>query len=157
MHDRNDYINADTPGAREDMEITTLLKAFFKIENIDRKKATFSKNSKYCSNDQILYILPELVIVKTNHGAIVFNKIVDQLKGIGSWKEKGIDCIDLHSEFPRFILSMNMVTCGIRFGFWEDYGNDISRLSNEILIAELQDDFSSFKNDIDRLFGLKVL
>ena len=134
------------------MEIAKLLKESFKIENIDRKKVKFSKNSKYISNDQTHYILPELIIVKNKNGAILFNRIVDQLKDLGSWKEKGIDYIEIHSEFPYFILSMNMITCGIRFGLWEDYGNDISRLSNEILLEELQDDYSSFKCDIDRLF-----
>ena len=49
---------------------------------------------------------------------------------------------------------MNMITCGIRFGLWEDYGNDISRLSNEILLEELQNDYISFKYDIERLFGI---
>ena len=136
------------------MEIVKLLKEFFKIENIDRKKVRFSKNSKYLSNDQILYILPELIIVKNKNGAILFNRIVDQLKDLGSWKEKGIDYIEDHSEFPYFILSMNMITCGIRFGLWEDYGNDISRLSNEILLEELQNDYISFKYDIERLFGI---
>ncbi len=49
---------------------------------------------------------------------------------------------------------MDMITCGIRLGFWEHYGNDISRLSNEILLEELQDDYIAFKNDIERLFRI---
>ena len=47
-----------------------------------------------------------------------------------------------------------MITCGIRFGCWARYGNDISSLSNEILLEEQEDDYINFKNDIERLFGI---
>ena len=49
---------------------------------------------------------------------------------------------------------MDMISCGIRWGLWEHYGNDISSLSNEILLEELQDDYINFKNDIEHLFGI---
>ena len=137
------------------MEIVKLPKEFFEIENIDRKKVTFSKDSTYLSNDQISYFSPELIIVKNENGKILFNRIVDQLKNdLGSWKEKGMDYIEDNPEFPYFILSMDMITCGTRLGFWEHYGNDISRLSNEILLEDLQDDFIAFKNDIEDLFKI---
>ena len=136
------------------MEIVKILKEYFNIENIDRKKVKFSKDSKYFNNDQINYIEPELIIIKNENGKILFNKIVNHLKDFGSSKEKGIEYIEDNAEFPYFVISMDMITCGIRFGFWEDYGNDISRLSNEILLEELQDDYISFKYDIERLFGI---
>ncbi len=137
------------------MEIVKLPKEFFEIENIDRKKVEFSKNSIYRNDDQISYFCPELIIVKNENGKILFNKIVDQLKNdLGSWKEKGMDYIEDNPEFPYFILSMDMITCGIRFGYWAHYGNDISSLSNEILLEEQQDDYINFKNDIERLFGI---
>jgi hypothetical protein len=47
-----------------------------------------------------------------------------------------------------------MISCGIRWGLWEYYGNDTSSLSNEILLEELQDDYINFKNDIEHLFGI---
>jgi hypothetical protein len=137
------------------MGIVKLPKEFFKIENIDRKKVKFSKNSTYVNNDEISYLLPELIIVKNENGRILFNRIVDQLNELGnSWREKGIGYIKNNSEFPYFILSMDMITCGIRFGYWAYYGNDTSNLSNEILLEEQQDDYSNFKNDIERLFGI---
>ena len=136
------------------MEIVKLLKEFFEIENIDRKKVKFSKDSIYLNDDQIMYFRPELIIVKNENGKILFNRIVDQLNDLGSWKEKGLDYIEDNSEFPYFILTMDMITCGIRFGLWVDYGNDIPRLSNEILLEELQDDYISFKYDIEHLFGI---
>ena len=49
---------------------------------------------------------------------------------------------------------MDMITCGIRFGLWAHYRNDISSLSNEILLEEQQDDYINFKNDIERLFRI---
>jgi len=74
------------------MEIVKLPKEFFEIENIDRKKVKFSKDSTFLNNDQISYFSPELIIVKNENGKILFNRIVDQLKNVlGSWKEKGID------------------------------------------------------------------
>jgi hypothetical protein len=137
------------------MEIVKLLKEFFEIENIDRKKVEFSKNSIYRNDDQISYFRPELIIVKNENGKILFNRIVNQLKNdFGSWKEKGIDYIEGKPEFPYFILTMDMITCGIRFGCWAHYGNDISSLSNEILLEEQKDDYINFKNDIERLFGI---
>lgn len=137
------------------MGIVKLPKEFFKIENIDRKKVKFSKNSTYLNNDEISYLLPELIIVKNEYGRILFNRIVDQLNDlINSWREKGIGYIKDNSEFPYFILSMDMITCGIRFGYWAHYGNDTSNLSNEILLGEQQDDYINFKNDIERLFGI---
>ena len=36
---------------------------------------------------------------------------------------------------------MDIISCGIRWGLWVHYGNDISRLSNEIILEEMQDDF----------------
>jgi hypothetical protein len=138
-----------------DMEIVKLLKEFFEIENIDRKKVKFSKDSIYRNDDQIMYFRPELIIVKNENGKILFNRIVDRLKNdLGSWKEKGINYIEGKPEFPYFILTMDMITCGIRFGCWARYGNDISSLSNEILLEEQEDDYINFKNDIERLFGI---
>ena len=58
------------------MEIVKLLKEFFEIENIDRKKVEFSKNSIYRNDDQIMYLRPELIIVKNENGKILFNRIV---------------------------------------------------------------------------------
>ena len=131
-----------------------MLKEFFKIENIDRKKLKFSKNSTYFNNDGIIYLIPELIIVKNENGRILFNIIVEKLKNLdNSWREKGIDYIEKTSGFPYFILSMDMITCGIRFGFWVHYGSDISNLSNEILLEEQQADYINFKNDIECLFG----
>ena len=135
------------------METVKLLKALLKIENIDRKKIKFSKNSTYFNNDDIIYLMPELIIVKNENGRILFNKIVERLKNLDGWKEKGLDYIKNSSEFPYFILSMDMITCGIRFGYWVHYGIDISNLSNEILLEEQQDDYNNFKNDIEHMFG----
>jgi hypothetical protein len=138
-----------------DMEVEKLLKEFFEIENIDRKKVEFSKDSIYRNDDQIMYLGPELIIVKNENGKILFNRIVDRLKNDRlSWKEKGMDYIEDNPEFPYFILTMDMIYCGTRFGCWAHYGNDISRLSNEILLEEQEDDYINFKNDIERLFGI---
>ena len=137
------------------MEIVKLLKEFFEIENIDRKKVKFSKDSIYRNDDQIMYLRPELIIVKNENGKILFNRIVDRLKNdLRSWKEKGMDYIEDNPEFPYFILTMDMIYCGTRYGYWAHYGNDISRLSNEILLEEQEDDYINFKNDIERLFGI---
>ena len=136
------------------MEIVNFLKEYFNIKNIDRKKVKFSKDSKYLNNDQINYIEPELIIIKNENGKILFNKIVNHLKDFGNSKEKGIEYIEDNAEFPYFVVSMDMISCGIRWGLWEHYGNDTSSLSNEILLEELQDDYINFKNDIEHLFGI---
>ena len=63
------------------MEIVKLLKEFFEIENIDRKKVKFSKDSIYRNDDQIMYFRPELIIVKNENGKILFNRIVVHVQG----------------------------------------------------------------------------
>ena len=136
------------------MEIVKFLKEYLNIENIDVKKGKFSKDSKYLNNDQLDYIEPELIIIKNEKGKILFNKIIDHLKDIGNSKEEGIEYIGDNAEFPYYVISIDMISCGIRWGLWEHYGNDISSLSNEILLEEMQDDYINFKNDIEHMFGV---
>lgn len=131
-----------------------ILKDYIKIENIDRKMVKFSKDSKYLKNDQIICYEPELIIIKNENGIILFNTIVNHLKDFGTSKEKGIEYIEEDAKFPYYVISMDMITCGIRWGLWEHYGNDISSLSNQILLDEMQDDFVNFKNDIENIFGI---
>ena len=45
-------------------------------------------------------------------------------------------------------------SCQYKESLWEHYGNDISSLSNEILLEEWQDDFIDFENDIDQKFKI---
>ena len=136
------------------MEIMKFLKEYLNIENIDVKIGKFSKDSKYLNNDQLDYIEPELIIIKNEKGKILFNKIIDHLKDIGNSKEEGIEYIGDNAEFPYYVISIDMISCGIRWGLWEHYGNDISSLSNEILLEEMQDDYINFKNDIEHMFGV---
>lgn len=136
------------------MKFIKFMKEYLKIENIDRKKAGFSMDSKYLKADQIDYIEPELIIIKNEYGKIIFNKIMNQLKDFGGSKEKGIEYIEDNSKFPYYVISMDMISCGMRWGLWEHYGNDLLKLSKEILMEELQDDYISFNNEIERLFDI---
>jgi hypothetical protein len=131
-----------------------ILKDYIKIENIDRKMVKFSKDSKYLKNDQIICYEPELIIIKNENGIILFNKIMNYLEDFGNSKEKGLEYIEDNVEFPYYVISMDMISCGIRWGLWEHYGNDISSLSNEILLEEQQDNFINFKSDIEHLLGI---
>lgn len=138
------------------MEITEFVEEHLNIENIDRKKANFSKDSQYTPipNSIPEYFAPELFIIKNLNGKILFNKLIKKLRDLDTFREKGLKYIDDNVDFPFYILQMDWITCGMRFGLWVYYGNNISKLSKEILTEELQDDFLNFKNDIERLFGI---
>jgi len=131
------------------MEIKKNLKKYLSINNIDRKKAKFSKGSSY----QFCYD-PELIIIKNLNGQILFNKFAEKLKDLDTFRESGIEYIEDNVDFPYYILQMDLIECGIRYGLWDYYGNNISKLSKEILMEELQDDYFNFKYDIKRLLGI---
>ena len=136
------------------MEILTILKKCLNIENIDRKRVQFTKHSKYLDDQQVNHVLPELIIIKNEDGKLLLNTIVRHLNDVGSAKEKGMDYMGDNADFPYFIVSTDMITCGVRMGCWEHYGNDLSSLSKEILLDEQQDDYVNFKCEIERLFGI---
>ena len=124
---------------------------YLNIENIDRKKAVFTKKSKYLLSDQPDCLPPDLFIIKNEQGKLLFNTIMKHLMESGASKEKGIDYIKDNAEFPYYVLAMDVVSCGIRWGYWERNAGSLEDLSNEILIDELQDDFINFENDIKNL------
>ena len=143
------------------MEITKFLNKYLTIENIDRKKATFSQESQFHTPSTPvpnsipdIYYDPELFIIKNLDGKILFNEMIKKLRDLDTYKEEGLEYIDDNVNFPFYILQMDWITCGMRIGLWVYYENDISKLSKEILIEELRDDFLNFKNYIKHLFGI---
>jgi hypothetical protein len=121
------------------------------IENIDRKKVNFTAGSIYLKDKQTPCYLPELIIIKNEKGKILFNKIAHRLKKAGAAKEKNIELIEGRIEFPYYVLSMDVISCGLRWGRWEHYGNNSSALAEEIELDNMMDDFISFKDEIECL------
>ena len=143
------------------MEIKQFLEKYLTIENIDRKKAKYSKGSKYLSpNAQIsnsipdLFYDPELFIIKNLNGKILFNEFIKKLRTLDTFKEEGLEYLEDNVDFPFYILQMDWITCGMRLGLWVYYKSDFPKLSKDISIEELHDDFLNFKNDIEQLFGV---
>ena len=112
------------------------------------KIASFFKSSSY-PFEEILKVTLDIFLC---FGEILFNAIVDRLKNLDSWKEKGLDYIEYNVDFPYFILSMDMITCGIRFGYWAHYGNDTLKLYNDISLEDQKDDYDKFITDIKNFF-----
>ena len=121
-------------------------------DNIDRKMVEFSENSQFCNDKNSLYYKPEIIIVKNENGKMLFNSLMNLLNNKGRHKENGLKCIEDNIQYPYYVLSMDEISCGIRWGLWLHYGNDYSALSKEILIEEMTNDFDNFVNDIKNLF-----
>jgi len=141
------------------MKLVKVMKEYFHLENIDRKKVQFSEDSKYvCSdNSQMSCVLPELIIVKNDRGRVLMNAIAQHLNELGSSREDRLEYIDDDVKFPYFIVSMDMIVCGMRTGMWVHYGNDVAGLSSEIALEEQEEDFAGFKDDIKRMVDSGVL
>ncbi len=134
------------------MDIVKFINENLHEDNIDRKMVEFSENSQFCYNKQSHFYQPEIIIVKNENGKMLFNHLMNLLSDKGGYKEKGIECIEDNIQYPYYVLSMDEISCGMRWGLWLHYGNDYSALSKEILIEEMTNDFDNFAIDIRNLF-----
>lgn len=126
----------------------TKLESFLEIENIDRKCAEFKSTTSYHSTLDDIYSDPEVIIIKNDHGRVVFNALVK----LFDYKEKGVVPITQDINYPYYILTCDWITAGCRFGMWR-YFEDIESLQKEVDIDSLQDDFDNFR---ELLLGLLV-
>ena len=125
-----------------------ILNTFLNHKCIDRKRASLSKTTKYVSTEYEIYSSPEIIVIKNNYGKILFNEYIKFL----DYKEKEIETIKQIS-YPYYILSLDWITAGCRFGRWE-YFQKIDELSKEVNLETMTDDYEEFKDEILRGFGL---
>lgn len=114
------------------------------IKNIDSKKITFKeRRDRFISNSQDIFFSPELIVIKNDAGKYVFNRLAAYLKT--DYKEKGIRIIS-DVKYPYYVLTMDWITCGCRFGIWEYY-DDIP--DDLVDIKKMEDDFENFKQRLE--------
>lgn len=124
-----------------------ILNTFLNPKCIDRKKASLSETTKYVSTEYEIYTGAKIIIIKNNNGRILFNEYVKFL----DYKEKGIGTLKQIS-YPYYLLSLDWITAGCRFGSWE-YFQNINDLSKEIDLESMTDDYKELKNEMLRGFG----
>lgn len=129
-------------------EYPKILNMYLNNECIDRKKVSLSKTTKYIPTYYEFYLNAEIIIIKNNKGRILFNEFTKFL----DYKEKGIHTLKQIS-YPYYILSLDWITAGCRFGHWE-YFQNIDDLSKEVDLETMMDDYKEFKNEILKGFGL---
>lgn len=118
--------------------------AIIDIKNIDSKKVIFKeRRDRFISNSQDIFSNPELIVIKNDAGKYVFNRLAAYLKH--DYKEKGIRIIG-DVKYPYYVLTMDWITCGCRFGIWEYY----DAIPDELVdIKKMEDDFENFKQRLE--------
>jgi hypothetical protein len=116
--------------------------------NIDCKKVRFAMDSPLVGSMEGSCFDPELIIIKNNEGRKIFNKIAKSF----DWREKGIRSLPESTQYPCYILSMEVIAAGIRFGDWRMYEN-LEELAIDIDLDTATDDFKRFKQDVLLIFN----
>ena len=116
-------------------------------DSIDCKKVQFKNESPLISSMEGSCLDPQLIIIKNNEGRQVFNKMVESF----NWREKGIRFLSEYTEYPCYILTMDVIAAGCRFGEWRLYENS-EELAIDIDLDTATDDFERFEQDVLLIF-----
>ncbi|HSH70832.1 MAG TPA: hypothetical protein VK997_12985 [Deferrisomatales bacterium] len=124
------------------------LRQLIAAENIDRKLlAGFTRDTKYHAQGEI-YFSPEVVIIKNKEGRRVFNAWMSS----GDFREKGVRQIGDDITYPYYVLSMDWIAAGCRFGIWEHYQSR-EQLGRQVLLDDMVDDFERLADDLHAALG----
>ena len=123
-----------------------------KAENIDNKKSSFLTCSKFQSNEHELFVSPEVIILYNHLGKMVFNEFIKY----SDYKEKGAKAIKSILDYPYYILTCSWISAGCHFGIWE-YFDDVDKLSKQIDIQNMEDNFDNFKSELLKAVRDKIL
>lgn len=81
-----------------------------------RSRAVTFKGGKNSIGDTgQLFIDPQLIIIEDETELAAFNKVVSCIAD--DWRENISELKNL-GQFPIYIVEMDMITCGIRYGEW---------------------------------------
>ena len=125
------------------------IRNLIKYENIDRKKVDFQIKTRFVSNDRELFVDPEVIIIKNESGKRLFDCLVEKLKL--NYREKEITLLK-NIKYPYYILTMDWITCGCRFGNW-GYYQKLEDMDKEIDTNNMRDDFNDFEKALLRILG----
>ena len=120
-------------------------------ENLDRKRVRFAADSCYRAHGAQLYLAPELFIVKTHPGRLLFNAFVRTLGP----KEARAHPIRGDPPYPVYVLSCSWINAGHHFGLWEQFP-DIVALQREVALRGLVDDFTAMAEEIRAALSLPL-
>lgn len=102
-------------------------------DDIDRKK--YFRFGDRTPDSEI-----DVIIVKTNRGITLFNKMVGKM----NYQEKEARPISPDSELPVYVTVSEEIRNGCRFGAWR-YFTDLAELAGMVSLDKLEDNFSEFQ------------
>ena len=92
------------------------------------RTVTFKGGKKSIGNMEQILIDPQLIIIKNETELAVYNKMANHIAN--DWREN-ISELEDPGQYPIYIVEMDMITCGIRYGEWRVF-YDIEKLQEFI-------------------------
>jgi hypothetical protein len=118
-------------------------------EHIDRRRLRLRADSRYRSFGAQAFVEPEVYIIHSHPGRLLFNAFMRQL----GETEVNARPIRGNVQYPYHVLSLSWIDRGHLRGLWEHFG-DFSALEREVVVTSQQDDFTAMAEEMRRALRL---